>query len=127
MEQSGREYYLNSWKGIFRGLTGWSEEETMEWVSRTGYEGCLEDEDDAIFHSPPQYWTVKTLIPGDLWRSLTSDERRNLRREILELFEDERQGLLPATTDWSVYRPRLDALLERYGRRRAASDAVAAS
>ena len=68
--ESPKEYYLRVWKSIFGELLGWSEEEVLRWAEQKDWLRYLENENDMIYHEPPQYWVVHSLLPEHLQSTL---------------------------------------------------------
>ncbi|MDP9372603.1 MAG: hypothetical protein M3Q65_09165 [Chloroflexota bacterium] len=113
-----KQYYLDTWKAMFREFLGWSDEETVRWASGwTDENGVdpLDNPGDIFYHETPQYWAIDLFIPKACKERLPHGEWLDLRQRILDVFWDEHRGEFPPGTDWRPYREKVERILAEYG------------
>ncbi len=117
MNDSRKEYYLNTWKHMLHEFLGWPESTVIDWAQKTGRMRFLDDPDDIFYHESPQYWITDTLIPEPLRARLSTLELIDLQHRLLSAFNDENHFTFPEDTDWIPYRAKLEQILGEYGER----------
>lgn len=110
--------YLAVWRALFRELLGWSDAETLAWVSRwidsVGHD-FLDDPDDIFYHETPQYWAVGALLPSGLDEQIGHSNWLTVQQRIKHLFATGESRDSPLTADWRPYRVKIERLLADYG------------
>ena len=106
-------YYLAIWRGMFRAVLGWSEQQTDEWARR--YPEFLSDANDIMFHETPVYWAALALIPGELRESLNRSELLELKNKIISTPHSDPDDANPETIDWGPFRQAVEQILAGYG------------
>jgi hypothetical protein len=108
-------YYLTIWNEMLSALLGWSEEDVMHSVRRTGILQYLADPEDMFYHETPQYWATNQLIPSDLKERLSGADLQSLRNRSIDAFWDDHHYEFPPGTDWQPFREKIERILAEYG------------
>jgi hypothetical protein len=110
-----KNYYLSIWKGILLEFLGWSENQVIDWVARSGKMEYLNNPNDIFYHQTPQYWVANALIPDTLRMRLSETDLLQLRQEIFLAFNDDNHYAFSIDTDWSLYKSKVNHILNKYG------------
>src|SRR4029079_14987181 len=94
------QYYVDTWRAMFREILGWSDWETMRWAE--GWKAVVDVDDpaDMFYHESPQYWAKSQFIPADLKERISRSDWLDLQQRLLLAFWDEHRDHFPLDTDW---------------------------
>jgi hypothetical protein len=109
-----REYYVETWRRMASSLLGWSDARFDEWLSGSGLEVQVRDPDSLVYHQTPQYWIAEEFIPAPVCDQLSARQRLELRNRLLATFQGPHHYRFPLDTDWTIFKPAIDAVLAPY-------------
>ena len=96
--------YVREWKQIFYDILGWTDKQTMDWVSANEYDLDLEGEFSVLLFEPPIFWTFNEFIPKSLQQSV--GQVLDIRTRLYDIFQE-----TDTEQDYVEYRDRVLKML----------------
>ncbi len=106
------ELYITVWKRMLNSILGWSEQEVLVWAAK--YTEYLRDPDDIFYHEDPPYWAASALVPNQVDKVLSADQRSRLRSEILSVLPCKEHLISYLDVNWEQYKEKINMLITRY-------------
>jgi hypothetical protein len=106
--------YVRTWITAFNVFLSWQEETTLRWVDK--WSKRINNPDDWLFHEPPIYYVVVSLVSDELKKRLPSYELQDLyRRMVTEIQNGDSFFDTKPDFNWKEARLKVEVLLAKYG------------
>ena len=106
--------YLESWLRGFPVLLRWSPDQVYTWAKK--FENLMAAPNKQFYNCSPTQLMITTLLPQELKKTLSNDERLWLESRLLSALDQE--GTLASIRmdfDWQAARQRVRGVLKEYG------------
>jgi hypothetical protein len=106
-EETAEEYYLRVWRALGKHILRWTDKQTEDWIDR--FRACIADENDLIFHDPPNTWMDATIA-----YELSVQEGINIERSVVRNFWPVMTAFTDVAGDGFIVRARTDFSNEQW-------------